>query len=162
MQPSVKRLIELVEVLGAPVSAIFEDVSVFAPPMDERPPGVSEPVAGVLVVGPDEAGAARLAQGVTYRRISPMLLPGVDWFESTYPPRTSSSLDGAMLVHSGVESGRVERGELTFEFSEGVVRLSAGASLSFRATLPHRVVNDTDQVAVATWLTLADRDAPAR
>lgn len=160
MQPSVKRLIELVEVLGAPVSAIFHEIAVFTPDIDQRPSGVTEPVPGVLVAGPDDHEHARLAQGVTYRRLSPTLLPGVDWFESTYPPRTSSSLDGAMLVHRGIETGRVERGELTFEFSDGALRLTAGASLSFKATLPHRVVNDTDEVAVATWITVVERGVP--
>ncbi|MCC4908582.1 helix-turn-helix domain-containing protein [Microbacterium sp. cx-59] len=157
MQPSVKRLVELVGILGAPVSAIFQEIAIFAPDLDQRPPGVTEPLPGVRVAQRADDGAARLAEGVTYRRLSPMLLPGVDWFESTYPPRTSSSPDGAMLVHSGLESGRVERGELTFEFTDGAIRLGEGASISFTAALPHRVVNETDAVAVATWITVAER-----
>jgi transcriptional regulator with XRE-family HTH domain len=157
MQPSVKRLVELVGILGAPVSAIFEEPALVASKIEQRPPGVTEPLSGVFVAErDDDEGTARLADGVTYRRLSPLLLPGVDWFESTYPPGASSSLDGAMLVHRGLESGRVERGELAFVFGEGRIRLRAGASISFAAALPHRIVNETDEVAVATWITVAD------
>ncbi|WP_402464434.1 helix-turn-helix domain-containing protein [Isoptericola aurantiacus] len=159
MKPSVNRLVEFVGVLGLPVSAIFDDHGFFVPTIDEDASAVAEPVPGVLVTHAADSEPAQLSQGVTYRRLSPAPLPGVDWFESTYPPGSSSSIDGAMLVHAGYESGYVIRGELTFEFSEGPVRLGAGSSLSFRATRPHRVLNDTDDVAVAAWLTLTD--APA-
>ncbi|HEY9324853.1 MAG TPA: helix-turn-helix domain-containing protein [Agromyces sp.] len=161
MQPSVNRLIELVSVLGVPVSSIFDDTAVFAPRLDGDVADVTEPLEGVLVSQPDAVESAHLGQGVTYRSLSPAALPGVDWFESTYPPGSSSSIDGAMLVHAGYESGHVLRGELMFEFTEGSVRLGPGGSLSFAATRPHRVVNDTDEVAVAVWLTLVEADGPA-
>lgn len=154
MQPSVNRLVELVGVLGVPVSAIFDDLSVFALDDGGEDGDVQEPIPGVLVSRGVEVAPAHLGQGVVYRRLSPSQLPGVTWFESTYPPGSSSSLDGAMLVHPGYESGHVVTGELTFEFTEGAVRLGAGQSLSFAATRPHRVVNETDAVAVSIWLTV--------
>ncbi|KAF2412602.1 hypothetical protein B1729_14225 [Microbacterium sp. B35-04] len=153
MQPSVNRLIELVGVLGVPVSAIFDDPGPFAPrPHDHA--DVTEQLPGVLVARAGGMSPAELAEGVTYRRLSPASLPGVDWFESTYPPGSSSSIDGTMLVHAGYESGWVARGELTFEFADGKVRLGPGESLSFPASRPHRVINDTAEPAVAIWLTL--------
>ena len=155
LRPSVNRLVELVSVLGAPVTAIFDDIDVFERPADSSGDTPTEPLPGVLVSAPESVGGtAHLGQGVTYRRLSPLALPGVDLFESTYPPRSSSSLDGAMLVHEGHETGSVVSGTLTFEFSEGSVRLGSGGSLSFSATRPHRVVNETDEIAVAVWLTL--------
>lgn len=154
MRPSVNRLVELVAVLGAPVSAIFDDLDLFAPDLDHAAGDVAEPVPGVLVTQPGEAAPAQLDQGVVYRRLSPAPLPGVDFFESIYPPGSASSADGAMLVHDGLESGYVRSGELTFEFTEGAVRLGAGGSLSFAASRPHRVVNQTAEVASAIWLTI--------
>lgn len=154
LQPSVNRLVELVAVLGVPVSAIFDDADVFEPHLDSSVDAASEPIPGVLVNAASTTGLAHLGQGVTYRRLSPVALPGVDLFESTYPPGSSSSLDGAMLVHDGHETGSVLSGTLTFEFSEGSVRLGPGGALSFAATRPHRVVNDSAEVAVAVWLTL--------
>jgi transcriptional regulator with XRE-family HTH domain len=163
MQPSVNRLVELVGVLGAPVSAIFDDHGVFAPPLDAVGANVSEPISGVLVAQAGTTDAAHLDQGVTYRRLSPTALAGVDFFETTYPPGSSSSADGAMLMHAGYESGHVTRGRLTFEFSEGDVVLGEGDSLSFPASRPHRVANRTSAVAVAIWLTVTapKADAPA-
>lgn len=154
MQPSVNRLVELVGVLGVPVSTIFDELDVFSPDISDRSANVTEPIAGVLVAGAGEAAPAHLGQGVVYRRLSPAALPGLDYFESTYPPGASSSVDGAMLVHEGYETGAVRAGDLTFEFTEGSVRLGPGGSLSFAATRPHRVVNETDAVAVAVWLTI--------
>lgn len=153
MQPSVNRLIEIVAELGVPVSAIFDDVDILSPvPLahDE-----SEPIPGVRVHADD--ASTTLGQGVTYRRLSPVRLDGIDLFESVYPPLASSSIDGAMLVHAGYEMGSVLRGRLRFEFTEGSLELGAGASLAFWATRPHRVVNESaDVVASAIWLTLRD------
>ncbi|WP_278236902.1 cupin domain-containing protein [Isoptericola sp. AK164] len=154
MKPSVQRLVELVGILGVPVSAIFDDVAVSVPRVDDDVTDVSEPLPGVLVATREADSPAQLGQGVTYRRLSPAPLPGVTWFESTYPPGASSSEDGSMLVHTGYESGHVVSGELVFEFAQGAVRLGPGDSLSFAASRPHRVVNDGDVVAVALWLTV--------
>ena len=83
-------------------------------------------------------------------------LDGIDLFESTYPPGASSSIDGAMLVHAGYETGRVVSGTLQFEFTDGTIELGPGGSLAFWATRPHRVVNATDAPAVAIWLTVRE------
>ncbi|ALJ22202.1 helix-turn-helix domain-containing protein [Microbacterium sp. No. 7] len=156
MQPSVNRLIEIVAELGAPVSAIFDDHDVLQP--QALAAGTSEPIPGVHVSVPDDATAPVLGQGVVYRRLTPVALEGIDLFETTYPPGTSSSVDGAMLVHAGYEMGSVVTGILVFEFTEGMVELGPGGSLAFWATRPHRVVNPSaDATAVAIWLTLRDR-----
>lgn len=159
MQPSVNRLIEIVSEVGAPVSAVFDDHEVFHP--RALSPGASEPIPGVQVSAPDPgadiSATATLGQGVVYRRLTPVAIDGIDLFESIYPPGTSSSIDGAMLVHAGYEMGSVTRGILRFEFSEGSVELGPGGSLAFWATRPHRVVNASDaEPAAAVWLTLRD------
>jgi DNA-binding XRE family transcriptional regulator/mannose-6-phosphate isomerase-like protein (cupin superfamily) len=165
MQPSVNRLIEIVTVLQVPVAAIFTDHEVLAP-LDLDAPACSEPIPGVRVATKGTDTATVLGQGVLYRRLMPVQADGVDLYETTYPPLTSSSVDGAMLMHEGYEAGRVLSGALTFEFSEGAVELGPGDALSFWATRPHRVTNTShDTAAVAIWLTLrADRglvaDAP--
>lgn len=154
MQPSVNRLIEIVGVVGVPVSAIFDDYDVLHPKAVVD--GSSEPIPGVRVAV-SETESASLGQGVVYRRLTPVALDGIDLFESVYPPGTSSSVDGAMLVHAGYEMGSVQRGTLRFEFTEGAVELGAGGSLAFWATRPHRVVNESAEVtASAVWLTLRD------
>lgn len=155
MQPSVNRLIEIVAVVGVPVSAIFDDHEVLHP--KALATGTSEPIPGVHVAVADPNAATTLGQGVVYRRLTPVTLAGIDLFESMYPPGTSSSIDGAMLVHAGYETGSVTSGRLRFEFTEGSVELGPGDSLAFWATRPHRVVNESpDTTASAVWLTLRD------
>ena len=105
MQPSVNRLVELVGVLGAPVSAIFDELEVYERPVGSDAPDVAEPLPGVFVSTAGDIAVAHLGQGVTYRRLTPTALPGIELFESSYPPGTSSSVDGAMLVHAGYECG---------------------------------------------------------
>ncbi|MFT4219000.1 MAG: helix-turn-helix domain-containing protein [Microbacterium sp.] len=162
MQPSVNRLIEIVTVLHVPVSAIFDDHDVLRP-VDLGPGAASEPLPGVAVSTAGTASETVLGQGVVYRRLTPVRLEGVDLFETVYPPSTSSSVDGAMLVHEGYEAGRVVSGTLSFEFTEGTIELGPGDSLSFWATRPHRVVNaSADTTAVAIWLTLRGSREPGR
>ncbi|MFT4213164.1 MAG: XRE family transcriptional regulator [Microbacterium sp.] len=154
MQPSVNRLIEIVTVLQVPVAAIFDDHDVLQP-VSLGSDSASEPFPGVLVAPAGATAERTLGQGVVYRRLTPVDLVGVDLYETVYPPLASSSLDGAMLVHEGYEAGRVVSGTICFEFTEGVVELGPGASLSFWATRPHRVVNPSpDTEAVAIWLTM--------
>ncbi len=153
MQPSVNRLIEIVAVIGVSVSAIFDDHEVLHPKAID--PGSSEPIPGVRVSVVEE-DIATLGQGVVYRSLTPVRLSGIDLFETIYPPGSSSSIDGAMLVHAGYEMGAVTEGTLRFEFTEGSIDLSPGGSLAFWATRPHRVVNETSRRATAIWLTLRD------
>jgi transcriptional regulator with XRE-family HTH domain len=155
MQPSVNRLIEIVAAIGFPVTALFTPA---APPpvVDVSDASVGEPLPGVVVARADGGARVDLGQGVVYRRLSPVRIPGVDIFESYYPPGSSSSVDGAMLTHDGYEIGSVVAGTLTFEFSDGTIELSAGGSLSFAAERPHRVVNNSPDVAgVSIWLTVS-------
>lgn len=154
MQPSVNRLIELVGEIGAPVAAIFGDAEFFQPRTLSA--AASEPLPGVHVSSLEGDESTMLGQGVTYRRLTPVALDGIDLFESTYPPGASSSIDGAMLVHAGYETGRVVSGTLQFEFTDGTIELGPGGSLAFWATRPHRVVNATDAPAVAIWLTVRE------
>ncbi len=159
MQPSVNRLIEIVGVLGAPVAAIFEDYAVLHPVAVDDAES-SEVLPGVLVRHPSTTTPTELGQGVLYRPLAPVGLNGVDLFESIYPPSSSSSVDGAMLVHQGYEIGSVMSGTLQFEFTEGTVELRAGGALSFWARRPHRIVNaSSTETATAIWLTLRDYEA---
>ncbi len=131
MQPSVNRLIEIVGVLGVPISAIFEG--------DHE----SDAIDAVRIDAP--ANRSRfpaspwLARRQRFRRFS-----GRGW-----------CIDGAMLVHDGHEAGRVVSGRFAFEFTEGTVELGPGDALSFWADHADRVVKTSaDTTAVSIWLTV--------
>jgi transcriptional regulator with XRE-family HTH domain len=155
MRPSVSRLIAFVSAIGAPLAAVFDT------------PGAKEPVSGTASTAPPavdrptafairrswEVGAIELAGGVTFRRLSPVPTPDVEFFESTYPPRAVSTAHGRLLEHEGYEVGTVTAGELTIEFETEVVTLAEGDSITFPCSRPHSIGNRSETVtAVATWL----------
>lgn len=100
-----------------------------------------------------EVAPLRLGGGVTFRRLSPVPTPGVELFESVYPPSSMSNAHGELLRHEGYEVGTVTAGELTVEFDTDVVTLAAGDSITYPCSRPHLISNRSELVAaVATWL----------
>lgn len=155
LQPSVNRLIEIVGELNVPLAAVFEQHTVLISPSIDDEVKSREVFESVLVATPRDISSVILGEGVVYRRLSPVAVDGVEMFESVYPPGSSSSLDGSMLVHNGFEIGNVMAGELTFEFEEGGITLKKGGSISFPAEKPHRVVNQSREAAAsAVWITI--------
>jgi len=154
MQPSVKRLIGIMDVIGAPLSAVFTPARVDATGHDALEQGSVEALPGVSVARGADAPVLDLSEGVRYVKVTPVALEGIDYFESHYAPGSASSEVGEFLVHHGVEFGRVVRGRLIFEFEMGRVELGEGDSIAFHASLPHRVVNESSAIAQAIWLTV--------
>ncbi|MFD0684571.1 helix-turn-helix domain-containing protein [Actinomadura fibrosa] len=142
MRPSVSRLIAYVTALGVPLAAVFET-------------GHEKPVEGpqgIAVRRSWEVAPILLGGGVTFRRLSPIQTPGVEFFESIYPPGAESNAHGRLLRHVGYEVGTVTEGELTIEFEREVVTLSVDDSITFPCDRPHSISNRSAAPAVATWL----------
>ncbi|WP_066906038.1 helix-turn-helix domain-containing protein [Millisia brevis] len=144
--PSVMRLIGMVEALGAPLCVVLDD----------------EPLHDSTAVGFHAGFSVRrapgapvdLTGGVTYRRLSPPL-PGTDFFESIYPPGSSSGPPDEYLEHAGIDAGTVTAGRVIVESPRERVELQTGDSIAFDASTPHRITNpDDDKPAILTWLTL--------
>ncbi|MFC4000653.1 cupin domain-containing protein [Prauserella oleivorans] len=150
MRPSVTRLFQIVSILQVPLAAAFGE--------DVPAPAAAEPVE----VKPDEVVLARsgdvpalsLGHGVEYRRLTPVPIPGVEIFESVYPPGSSSSQDAEYLRHSGHEMGSVLSGTLTLDIGFERYELGPGDSIRFPSTTPHRIRNTGDVPAVAVWVNL--------
>lgn len=146
MRPSVSRLIAYVSALGVPLSAVFETEK--APEDDEA----REPL-GLAIRRSWEVAPITLGGGVVFRRLAPVPTPGVEFFESTYPPNAISNAHGQFLRHEGYEVGTVTAGELTIEFESDIVTLAPGDSITFPCARPHLIGNRSATVtAVATWL----------
>jgi transcriptional regulator with XRE-family HTH domain len=176
MRPSVSRLIAYVGAIGVPLSAVFE-TGIEKAPEGSAGARAAEYSAAQRGTAPDGAGPApaagasgtgqyqfairrswevapiRLGGGVTFRRLSPVPTPGVEFFESTYPPNSMSNAHGELLRHEGYEVGTVTAGELTVDFDTDVVTLGAGDSITYPCSRPHLIANRSPLVtAVATWL----------
>jgi transcriptional regulator with XRE-family HTH domain len=155
MRPSVSRLIAYVEAIGAPLSSVFETGI-------EKPPEGS--VQAAAEAGPAgqfqfairrawEVAPLQLGGGVLFRRLSPVPAPGVEFFESIYPPGSMSNEHGRLLRHEGYEVGTVTSGELTIDFDTDVVTLAAGDSITYPCHRPHLISNRSATVTAAgTWL----------
>jgi transcriptional regulator with XRE-family HTH domain len=172
MRPSVSRLIAYVGAVGVPLSAVFETG------LEKAPEGSAGARAAEYTAGArddpsaEEGGTAPgggqfqfairrswevapilLGGGVTFRRLSPVPTPGVEFFESVYPPNSMSNAHGELLRHEGYEVGTVTAGELTVDFDTDVVTLAAGDCITYPCSRPHLIANRSPLVtAIATWL----------
>lgn len=148
MRPSVSRLIAYVSALGVPLSAVFETGQEKEPEGD----GTREPHR-LAIRRSWEVAPITLGGGVVFRRLAPVPTPGVEFFESIYPPNAISNAHGRFLEHEGYEVGTVTQGELTIEFESDIVTLAAGDSITYPCARPHIIGNRSATVtAVATWL----------
>ncbi|MFJ2368011.1 helix-turn-helix domain-containing protein [Microbacterium sp. NPDC087665] len=145
LQPSVSRLIAITDALGVPLAAVF----------DARIEPAAEPEAPAGGFTLDRAGhssSVTLESGVLFRRLSPGRTPGVDYFESTYPPGASAHAEAGLFRHDGYEVGTMISGELTIDFDAERVILRAGDAINYPCSLPHRIHNTGTEDAVARWL----------
>ncbi|MCW2860096.1 MAG: hypothetical protein JWP48_1804 [Actinoallomurus sp.] len=142
MRPSVSRLIAYVSALGVPLSAVFETGQ------EKEPEGARLAIRRSWEIAP-----IKLSGGVTFRRLAPVPTPGVEFFESIYPPNAISNAHGRFLKHEGYEVGTVTQGELTIEFESEIVTLAVNDSITFPCARPHIIGNRSKTLtAVATWL----------
>jgi transcriptional regulator with XRE-family HTH domain len=155
MRPSVSRLIAYVGAINVPLSAVFETG------IEKAPEGSAGARAAAAPAGQFQFAIRRswevapilLGGGVTFRRLSPVPTPGVEFFESVYPPNSMSNAHGELLRHEGYEVGTVTAGELTVDFDTDVVTLAAGDSITFPCSRPHLIANrSATATAIATWL----------
>ncbi len=152
MQPSVSRLIAIVDALGVPLAQVFGSGDADAA-MRESAPSAGTAEGGFSLVRSRQVTPITLEGGVTFRRLSPPQTTGIDFFESTYPPNSRASERTDFFHHEGFEVGNVVSGELTIEFEHETVVLRAGDSITFPSTISHFIQNSSpDTPAVATWL----------
>ena len=140
MQPSVSRLIAITDELDVPLTSVFDATA------DE-----SAPLSFGLRRA-DHDDPITLDNGVSFRRISPVATPGVDYFESTYPPGATAHGGTELFRHEGYEVGTVTAGELTIDFDDERVVLRAGDAISYPCSRPHRLHNTSTEPVVARWL----------
>ncbi|GAA4770383.1 helix-turn-helix domain-containing protein [Microbacterium gilvum] len=147
MQPSVSRLIAMTDALGVPLATVLSG------PASTSPTG-----AEYAVERAGDAAYLELGGGVTFRRLTPGDSPGVDYFESVYPPGSTAASKDQLFRHEGYEVGQVVSGELTIDFSDEIVVLGAGDTISYPCDKPHRLHNTGADPVVARWLIVHPAD----
>jgi transcriptional regulator with XRE-family HTH domain len=157
-RPSVSTLYALTTALGVSIENVFEVPGV--EPAEFIAAAGAGSCHGPLIsfatlAGPlarqGEREVLNLDSGVTWERLGHVPGGGVDFLLVTYAPGGSSSAVGHLMRHPGAEYGYLMHGELILTLGAREHRLTAGNSVSFPSSTPHRYSNDAGRPAVGVW-----------
>ncbi len=141
-QPSVSTLYAMVNHLGVSMDELL-GVGSSAP----TPPGVIPPIWGhsgpVLpaVQRAVENPVLEMENGVRWERLAVGEGGPGDAILVTYQPGASSSIEGKLMRHTGVEHAYILDGELTLQLEFDTHVLGPGDSLQFDSVRPHLFSN---------------------
>lgn len=148
-QPSVSTLYAIVSALGV---SIDELLGVMAAP---------EPVltrtAIPVVQRAGENPVIEMENGVRWERLA-VGDGAADALLVTYEPGASSSVEGRLMRHAGVEYAYLLEGELTLQLEFDTHVLHPGDSLHFDSVRPHLYTNRGDAVARGIWFVTGRRE----
>jgi transcriptional regulator with XRE-family HTH domain len=153
-KPSVATLLAVARVLQLSLDELFADGEASA-----SAPQAATPEAKASAWSPLDTRVARAGQrdvitlegGVTWELLTPEVDHDLTFMLVTYPPGSSSSPSSQLLRHDDFEYFYITSGELHVKVGFEETVLSAGDSMSFDSTRPHRFVNRSG-TATATGL----------
>lgn len=94
-----------------------------------------------------------LKGGVTWSRLTALAEAGAEFLEIAYEPGAMSGAN--MSHHEGREFGLILEGELVLELGFESYALHNGDSIIFDSTIPHRLINKSNQSMRALWVVLS-------
>jgi transcriptional regulator with XRE-family HTH domain len=151
-QPSVSTLFALAEALDVPVDAFFEEGHMGTA---EEPAPDDAGADDQYMVRRGERSTIDIEGGVRWERLTPLPLDRMDFLEIVYEPRSESHPQ--LYRHPGTEMLVVLRGRLDIHIGFRRHELSAGDSMHFPSSLPHRYVNPTGEEARAVTVLLHEQ-----
>lgn len=158
--PSVSTLYAIVSYLGM---SIDEALGTSVPPVDPvEQRGVEHPVAAVRaspIQRVEDNPTIEMENGVTWQRLAVGGYSIVDPLITTYAPGGSSSIEGRLMRHSGIEYGFILYGELTLKLDFDTYILRPGDSMCFDSLRPHLYINHTAEETQGMWFVLGRHDA---
>jgi transcriptional regulator with XRE-family HTH domain len=150
-QPSVSTLYAMANLLDVSLDEL----------LGREPAGSAAPVreadAAAVVQRSGAYPVIEMENGVRWEKLASTPGGPADALLVTYQPGASSSVEGRLMRHAGVEYAYLLEGELTLqlEFDEFVLR--AGDSMSFDSMRPHLFSNTGSQVARGVWFVFGRR-----
>jgi len=169
-QPSVSTLYALVSHLGISIDDLLGVVPTdagavaspaVAAPLPERP--LAPPVQHAA-----DNAVIEMENGVRWERLAMGESGPADALLVTYEPGASSSIEGKLMRHAGVEYAYLIEGELTLQLDFDSFLIRPGDSLFLDSVRPHLYSNRTSSVARGVWFVVGRRehnrtlpDAPA-
>ncbi len=124
-----------------------------------KPSGMSAsanggPAASSPLVHPAERKVLVLDSGVTWESLTATRNGKTDFMFVRYDVGGSSTMEGRLIRHDGTEYGYVLSGTLEVTIGFDTFVLSAGDSISFDSSRPHRLANVGDVPVEAIWVNL--------
>lgn len=113
------------------------------------------------LVRPAERQGIDLASGVRWEELTAETEEGVDFLEAIYEVGGASTPDESLMRHHGREYGYVMSGTLGVRIGFDEYTLTAGDSIAFDSTTPHRLFNKGDVPVRAIWVVVG-RDSDSR
>ena len=156
VQPSVPTLYALVAELGGSFDELLFGESA-APTVE--PPAVFKMAAldhppVPLVQRADDRKTLQLGPGIRWERLTKESVPGVEFLYVEYQPGAVSGGPDEFQRHTGREWCYVQSGVLEIVVGFDTYTLAAGDSITFDATIPHRLCNNGNEPAVSIWFQL--------
>lgn len=155
-QPSVSTLYALVNHLGISIDDLL---GVSARPADGDAGPASAPAAPGLSVIQRAADnpVLEMENGVRWERLAIGPDSPADGLLVTYDPGASSSVEGKLMRHAGVEYAYIIEGELSLQIDFDTYVLGPGDSVHFDSVRPHLYSNNGTTPARGVWFVVGRR-----
>ncbi|WP_207206969.1 cupin domain-containing protein [Agromyces binzhouensis] len=161
-QPSVSTLYALVTYLGISLDGLIgaRDSSASRAAADRSGPSpAGNRLSDDVVQRREDSPMIEMENGVTWERMAVGTSTVADPLIVTYQPGASSSVEGKMMRHAGLEYGVLLEGRLTLRIDFETYDLEPGDSFCFDSNRPHLYLNRSDGTARGIWFVIGRRDA---
>lgn len=155
-QPSVSTLYALASHLGVSIDELMGMPAAASESSDGAPIDHGSPSAPIVQQAADNP-VIEMENGVRWERLAVGVGGPVDAILVTYAPGATSSVEGKLMRHAGVEYAYLIEGELTLQLEFDTHILRPGDSLHFDSIRPHLYLNHTDAPAKGVWFVLGRR-----
>ncbi len=154
-QPSVSTLYALVthlgisidDVMGTPARAVPDGPEAIVMPSYASSPPVQRGIDNPFL---------EMENGVRWERLAGENGPA-DGLLVSYDPGASSSIEGKLMRHAGIEYAYIIEGQLTLQLDFDTYVLEAGDSMYFDSVRPHLYSNNGTAVARGVWFVFGRR-----
>jgi transcriptional regulator with XRE-family HTH domain len=154
-QPSVSTLYALANHLGLSL----DDLLGVIPPAGGRTAARPEParLTHSKIQRAGEGPVLEMENGVRWERLASGVGKSAEALLVTYEPGATSSIEGKLMRHAGIESAYILEGQLTLQLEFDVHVLGPGDSLQFDSVLPHLYSNRGSTIAKGVWFVVGRR-----
>jgi DNA-binding XRE family transcriptional regulator/quercetin dioxygenase-like cupin family protein len=147
-QPSVSTLYAMANHLGLSLDELLG-----VPHADSRVAAPANRVESALpnVQVASDNPVLEMENGVRWERLAAQVGGPADALLVTYEPGGSSSVEGKLMRHSGIEYAYILEGQLTLQLEFDTYVLGPGDSLQFDSVRPHLYTNRGSTIAKGVW-----------